>query len=201
MATFAALTIPGWVTAQEQAKEDHRKHHHYKLIDVGTLGGPSSYFSALRLSDRFGFSGPFGFAPVVNKRRILAGWADTTTPDPFAPLCFNPDCFVSHTFQWRNGEMTDLGALPGGGSSASLWINNNASIVGYSQNGQVESSVRSAGDAGCSLGSWDDHRLGNIRGNESYSTALNNRGDIVGAATNTIPDPIFGTQLRAFILG
>jgi probable HAF family extracellular repeat protein len=179
MATSAVLTIPGWVTAQEQAKEDHRKHHHYKLIDVGTLGGPSSYFSALSLSDRFGFSGPFGFAPVVNKKGILAGWADTTTPDPFAPPCFNPDCFVSHTFQWRNGEMTDLGALPGGGSSASLWINNNASIVGYSQNGQVDPL---SGLAKTRAVLWDRVMitdLGTLGGNESYSTAINNRGDIV----------------------
>ena len=38
---FAALAIPLRLAAQD--KQDHnRRHHHYKLIDMGTFGGPQS---------------------------------------------------------------------------------------------------------------------------------------------------------------
>lgn len=39
---LAALTMPIRLAAQDKAEAD-RKHHHYKLIDVGTLGGPQSF--------------------------------------------------------------------------------------------------------------------------------------------------------------
>ncbi|HXA09334.1 MAG TPA: hypothetical protein VNW28_05090, partial [Chthoniobacterales bacterium] len=39
---FAALALPGQVSAQD--KPDHNnKHHHYKFIDLGTFGGPASF--------------------------------------------------------------------------------------------------------------------------------------------------------------
>src|ERR1700757_4483348 len=38
---FAILSIPGMALAQEHAVH----HHHYKFIDLGTLGGPHSYGS------------------------------------------------------------------------------------------------------------------------------------------------------------
>jgi uncharacterized membrane protein len=75
---------------------------------------------------------------VLNNRGVLAGWADTSTSDPFPNFCFNSDWFTSHSFQWRDGERTDLGVLSGGASSASLWISPNGFIAGYSQNGQID---------------------------------------------------------------
>ena len=85
------------------------KHHHYQLVDIGTFGGPASYFSN-------------GFDGILNDQRVAVGWADTSTPDPHPPFCFSPDCFVSHAFQTRNGVVTDLGVLPGGLSSQPTWI-------------------------------------------------------------------------------
>jgi hypothetical protein len=39
---FAALASPERLAAQD--KQDHnRRHHHYKLIDMGTFGGPMSF--------------------------------------------------------------------------------------------------------------------------------------------------------------
>ena len=38
---IAALTVPAWLAAQDTS--DKPKHHHYKLIDMGTFGGPESY--------------------------------------------------------------------------------------------------------------------------------------------------------------
>src|SRR4029077_21100555 len=93
----------GLVCAVHLAAQDH---HHYKLIDLGTFGGPASYFSN-------------GFDGILNHHGTAVGWADTSAPDPFPMLCFNPsstNCFVAHAFQWKHGVQTDLGALPGGAS-------------------------------------------------------------------------------------
>ena len=38
---FAALALPARLAAQEH----HEEHLHYKLIDLGTLGGPHSHGS------------------------------------------------------------------------------------------------------------------------------------------------------------
>ena len=128
MTLFAALAIPGWVTAQEQAKQDHHvKHHHYKFIDLGTLGGPNSYFSAA------GFG-----AQVLNNREVVAGYGDTNAPDPYAPSCFDVDCFLAHAFRWQNGVATDLGALPSVNNSAASAINERGWIAGFSQNGLID---------------------------------------------------------------
>jgi len=93
-----------------QGSQDRKdQHHHYKVIDIGTFGGPSSYFNSLSLTDRFRFGTVFyGFAHVRNQRGILVGLADTSTPDPYPAFCYTPDCFVSHAFQWRRGIKTDL---------------------------------------------------------------------------------------------
>src|SRR6185503_4180327 len=79
------------------------KHPRYKLIDLGTFGGPSSTFN--------------GLSKTLNNHGTAIGAADTAIPDPFAPNCFGPNCFVQRAFQWRHGVLTDLGALAEGVSS------------------------------------------------------------------------------------
>jgi hypothetical protein len=71
----------------------------YKLIDLGTLGGPNSSEFA---------------APLINNRGEITDAADTAEADPNAPNCYEPDCFVTHTYRWRKGELADLGTLVGG---------------------------------------------------------------------------------------
>src|SRR6266849_7807421 len=121
---FAGLALPLRLAAQHN-QDPNPKHHHYKLIDLGTFGGPTSYFTN-------------GFDGILNNHGTAAGWADTSTPDPFPDFCFNPDCFVSHAFQWQSGVLTDLGTLAAGWSSSALWISGNGLIVGNSQNGQID---------------------------------------------------------------
>src|ERR1700676_5121106 len=68
---FAALAIPVQALAQEQ--KEARKHHHYRLVDIGTFGGPNSFLPEPTQSIR-----------PLNNRGMLASGADTAIPDPNA---------------------------------------------------------------------------------------------------------------------
>jgi hypothetical protein len=108
IALLALLAIPVHLAAQaqEEKEEQKSKHHHYKLIELGTLGGPSSYLNAFvdGLSSIISVNSPFySGAQLLNKRGILAGWADTSTFLLMAP--------ASPSSNIRKG-----------GSTFSLWV-------------------------------------------------------------------------------
>jgi len=171
------------------------RHRQYILKDLGTLGGPSS---------TIGF-----FAKILNNRGTVVGDADTSTPDPFAPNCFSANCLVSHGFRWENDIKTDLGTLPGGSSSDANGINEIGQITGRSQNGLIDPLT---GMPATVAVLWKANgaiiNLGNMGGNQGLSVGLNNSGQVIGLAANTIPDPfslgnIYGlgwaTQTRSFL--
>src|SRR6266699_190455 len=179
---ISALTLPLRTHAGE--------HPRYKLVDLGTFGGPSSSLSQL--------------AKIINSQGAVVGGADTANPDPFAPNCIAPSCFVQHAFKWQNGVLSDLSVLPGGSSSSALWINNGGQTVGHSQNGLVDPLTGApASIAVLWKSNGEIINLGTLGGNQSLAVALNDRSQAVGAAANTIPDPFslagFGTQARAFL--
>ena len=119
----AALTAPVVSLAQEH----NAKPSHYVVKDMGTFGGPNSFF----------FSSPV--VESVNNRGTVVGGADTGLPDPYAPNCFNPpDCHILHALKWKNGVLTDLGTLPGGYSSTAYWVNERGLIMGGSENGSID---------------------------------------------------------------
>jgi uncharacterized membrane protein len=67
--TFAVLAIPVGLAAQDATAPSKKvQHHHYKLIDIGTFGGPRSFVGV-------------GNVQVLNNRGIVAGRADTSTTD------------------------------------------------------------------------------------------------------------------------
>ena len=99
MTLLTTLAIPIRLAAQDN--QDH-KQHHYKLIDIGTLGGPNSYLPPLA---------PYRSAiPSASLSRggAFAGYADTSTSGD--PDCLSPDCFVSHAIEWKNGCAERLGS-------------------------------------------------------------------------------------------
>jgi len=201
---LAALAIPFQLDAQ-----DHQKyHHHYKLIDLGTLGGPASYFD-------FGPPVTFSNGGIVNQQGTAVGFADTLTPDPFPAFCFITDCQVTHAFQWRNGVLTDLGALPGNTSSAAFWISPNGLVVGISETGHTDPLFPGLPQIRAVL--WKDGSiidLGTLSGAgyESEAESVNSGGQVVGSVLNTVSDANsmaaentwyfnlpYGYQQRAFL--
>jgi probable HAF family extracellular repeat protein len=202
--TAVLAQVSDGVTGKVAAKQHH---HHYKVLDSGTFGGPSSYVNAL-VDGAF-----FGSAKVMSRKRIVAGWADTSSSDPFPSLCFDAslgDCFVSHAFRWHDGFLTDLGTLAEGWSSAATWINETGDVVGVSQNGVIDPLI---GFPEQRAVLWRNGRitdLGTLGGNQSAAAAINNHGQVAGLALNSIPDPLSiydvfyfgssaGTQTRAVL--
>jgi hypothetical protein len=87
---FAALAVPPQLAAQ---------HTRYRLVVIGTLGGPQSYGD-----------GGHG-AANINSRGVAAGVADTAVLDPFYPN-FNPVLtgvgsypYVFHAFTTNGGKL------------------------------------------------------------------------------------------------
>lgn len=72
VALLCALTIPTVSSAQEH----NAKEPHYMVKDLGTFGGPNSFF----------FSAPV--VESVSNRGTVAGGADTGLPDPYPPSFF-----------------------------------------------------------------------------------------------------------------
>src|SRR5580704_16751897 len=141
------------------------KQPHYLVKDMGTFGGPNSYF----------FSAPV--VESVNHQGTVAGGADTGLSDPYAPNCFVSDCHIVHAFKWKNGFLTDLGALPDGYSSAAYWINETGLIIGGSENGFVDP-LTGLPEQVAVLWQKDGViiDLGTLGGNFSFPNAMNKRG-------------------------
>ena len=164
----------------------------FKLIDMGTFGGPNSFVN-----------GPQD--QILNNNGVYGGEAETAISDPFAPNCQNDECLVQHAQAWRNGKVYDLGTLPGVNlSSGVTWVSSNGIIVGEFENGLLDPlgfpQVRAV--------MWNKDgqitNLGTMEGGDwSFAQGINANGLVVGAALNTVPDPfsMFGLpyQTRAFI--
>jgi probable HAF family extracellular repeat protein len=195
MCTIAALTIPTRTNGQSQA----RIHHHYKLIDLGTFGGPSSIVNT-EPTENF-----------INNAGTIVGGADTSIFTA-VPGCYNPvnnnDCNVSHAFVWRNDHLKDLGTLPGGNFSYAEGINDFGQIAGVSENDRTDPA---SGNPEFHAVLWENgfiRDLGTLGGMSSFAGAINDRGQVMGVSLNDIPDPfsIVGlgsnttlTQTRGFL--
>jgi len=187
---FAALSIPCRLNAQE-----HRgSHPRYKLVDLGTLGGPISYGSANGDGGR-----------ILNNAGVVSSYADTSANDPFAPdFCFDPDCLVAHAYRWRNGVMHDLGKLADGYSSLVASVNDRGWGLGASQTGIIDPLY---GFPQNRAALWTGRRIANLGvlpgGSESIGISINNAGQAVGISDNGVPDPFsmfgLGVQIRTFV--
>jgi probable HAF family extracellular repeat protein len=187
---FSSLVMAASVAAQESSSKDHKsKHQQYKLVDLGTFGGPNFFFN---------FSGSPN--TLLNNKGTVTGGADTSIVDT---RCFdNPDCFVLHASKWQEGVLTDLGALPGGSNSQAFWVNEHGQITGFAQSGINDPLL---GIQRFHAVLWSEGNiidLGTLGGDESISQAINDQAQVVGDATlNDNPDPLsfLGAQTHPFI--
>lgn len=187
------------------------QHHvRYRVIDVGTFGGPDTYLP---------FSS-FNSFPTISRDGTVVGASATSvainaTSNGF--VCGGIDGVVPnifHAFKAREDEVTDLGALPTASQHCSIAdsINDNGDVAGISeiadaidpifQNEQLRAVLFTDGRV-INLGTLDG-------GVESLAFGINNRDQIVGTAVNTTPDPFSliyfglggftnGTQARAVL--
>jgi probable HAF family extracellular repeat protein len=164
-------------------------------VDIGTLGGPHSY----------GEINGDGI-PLLNNSGIVGSFADTANPDPKAPNCDVPDCFLAHAFSWKDGQITDLGALPGGLFSGAGSTNARGWMAGQSSTSIIDPNL------GVTEGRavlWKNGKivdLGDLPGGtESLSVYVNDSGQVIGFSDNGVPDAnsffFFptGTQIRTFL--
>jgi probable HAF family extracellular repeat protein len=179
-----AMTLFALAMSVQLKGQEHRAtHHKYRLVDVGTFGGPNSSFVL-----------PSPGGRLLNNSGAAVGGADTPTPDPSC-IGFNFDCYLSYGFKWQDGVANKLGALPGFNSSFAVWVNDNGLVAGLSENGIDPLTGLPALEAILWGRDGSITDLGTLGGNESVASAVNNRGQVAGGALNTIPDPYTGTFL------
>ena len=185
---FTALAHPVQPAAQE--KQEHKKEYpHYKLVDIGTFGGPNDIVNGPNV-------------PILSRNGTYAGEAELSIPDPYAPnYCADPDCLVQHAQKWSHGMITDLGTLPGVNlSSGATWVSTNGNIGGVSENGRIDP-LLGVPEIRAILWTKDGRmiNLGTLHGgHESFVPAVNDREEVAGWALNTIPDPFSMTPCAIY---
>ena len=199
MALSAALLFPVSLIAQ-QPGDEHERHgarHRYKLVDLGTFGGPHS-------------NGPLNGngARILNNTGTVASYADFATPDPNAPdLCAVPDCLLAHASKWRNHRPIDLGALDDRYFSAAGSINDRGWSAGQSQTGLIVPVITPNGYPQHHAVLWRGRSILDLDtlpgGTFSEALSINNNGQVAGFSDNGTPDPFAmfpsGTQTRTFL--
>ena len=101
-AAIVSLAIPVCLSAQDALQHPNPKHHHYKVVEMGTFGGPTSSIDATGHP-------PFSmFNKILTRSGAMLAGADTpiADPDEFA----GP--WVNYAFRWEDGVQSNLGVLP-----------------------------------------------------------------------------------------
>jgi len=195
----AALAESGRLVAQDGAAQRGKAmHHHYKLIEIGTFGGPNSTMQ------QPGTPPSVPFVRILNRAGAEIGTGDTSSLDPFCYLGGSP-CHVGYVFRWQDGVLSNLGVLlqnPTAGpqmpcldctwSTFAFDIADNGLVAGEYEDNALDPLT----GAPTSLAVlWKDGKifnLGTLGGNESAAAAVNRRGEVVGAALTSTPDPYPG---------
>jgi probable HAF family extracellular repeat protein len=146
------------------------------MTDLGTLGGGNSY------------------AIGISASSVVTGGSETTDPngDDFCTNGIVGTTAVCHTFNWKNGVMTDLGTL-GGLNSGSNAINDRQQISAQSEITATDPNFGFPEAHAALYQRGTIHDLGAIGGPLSWGNGINNRGELTGASSLSFDvDPTIG---------
>jgi probable HAF family extracellular repeat protein len=170
-----------WVSGYSNLPGNQSRHASLwlngSLLDLGTLGGPNSSVAW----------------PVKNDSGLIAGIAQTDTPDPlgenwscaaFFPgaTAIGPTCLG---FVWRSGVMSALPTL-GGNNGFATGANNHGQVVGWAENTVHDATCVPPQVLQFRAVLWESdgngiHELPPLPGDtSSAATAINDRGQVVG---------------------
>jgi probable HAF family extracellular repeat protein len=185
LAPLLALGATGVVNAATDDRSVAPDYPHYRLIDLGTLGGPNAVTSCFP-------------CVMLNNRGEVIATASTTTLDPY-PFTFQDEFIWHGMLSNATGVVRDLGALPGTNQSLATGISANGLIAGISENGLLDP-LTGFPEARAVL--WDQSfritELGTLGGNVSVADQANSHGQVVGsAATVDAENP----DIAGFFLG
>jgi probable HAF family extracellular repeat protein len=164
----AALVVPARFAAQDQP---HQRPIHYRVFDLGTLGGTVS-------------SGN-----TINNRGWVMGSSNETGDN------------VQIATLWRDGQQIPLGTLGGPSSNIGWPVKNNFGLIsGITENGVPDPLGETFSCPAFGFGSgnscvafaWHDGKmtqLPGLGGNNSIGAGNNNLGQIVGWAESAVHDP------------
>jgi len=178
---LAELATPFLLAAQDTR---------YKLIDMGTFGGPASY-----LTDPG--NGPSFL--VLSDPGVLVGRSDTSTFDPI----FGD--FDAHAFRWDDGALTDLGTPPGAVFSQASGVNARGWVAIDYSTGEIDPLTGGPIFRGAL---WINGQFIELPplgdGLENNALYVNNGGQVVGFSTiSQTPDPagisFIGGAIHPFI--
>ena len=170
-----------WVAGYSNLSGNQSRHASLwlngSLLDLGTLGGPNSSVAW----------------PVKNDSGLIAGIAQTDTPDPLGEAWSCAAFFPGATatgptclgFVWRAGVMSALPTL-GGNNGFATGANNHSQIVGWAENTVHDPTCVPPQVLQFRAVVWESdgnqiHELPPLPGDTSgAATAINDKGQIVG---------------------
>ncbi len=184
-----------------------KKATQYMVVEMGTLGGPNTFINCCGAMPR-----------ILNDQGTVVGASETSQPNPnadaFNGVCDWADPLINPAVVWFEGIPINLGALPGGYNSFATSVTDDSSIAaGTSETGDTDPLL---GTPQCHPVIWDHGSitdLGTFGGYQGIASHVNSTGQVVGMATNTVPDSFgglsvsnnmvmllpAGTQQRAFL--
>lgn len=164
-------------------------YSHYQMIDLGTLGGPSS--------------GPTFPARALNNRGEMIAGSLTAEMDP---NCYF-DCYDQHAIlRQPDGNIVELPVPAGFDSSTILSLSGdltaNGLIAGFATNGLLDPLTDFPQTRAVIWGrnGTNPTDLGTLGGNASQAASRNQRGETVGVALNGAPEnPDFALFMNGFL--
>lgn len=188
--TLAVALLAGFAYGGNLEKPEHKKQTQYEVVTLSSLGGAVSGGNS------------------INNKSWVTG---------FSYLTGNQ---TQHATLWRDESLTDLGTLGGPGTNSSVaWPvkNNHGVIAGIAETDLIDPNHEnwscsfffpSVTGHQCLGFVWKDgvmKPLPTLGGTHGFATGVNNRGQIVGWAENTVHDSTCNLpqvlQFRAVIYG